>query len=357
MWSQWPWVSSTRAHAERSHRSSSRSCSLAASSSTASPVSRAAQHEHVVVVRADHDLVDLARRRRQCSVWRSVCPVTARSSAIGGVAFARSGSLRRWRSRWRLGAALSTATVSRDHLEAEGEGDRDLVAVEGDVGRPGGGAGRRPRGAAASTVRSGWLAAELGGAVEARGASTGTTWNALPVVAERPAERARACRRSSATRSTQHQRLGAGRSAERTRPRSAAIASRTTARSGPLAGTGATQRRWCRAATRSLAAVHGRSSREDGRSRRASPAHGVDSASRRACGADGRRPARAGDEQAPGDEVVERGPPPTGLERAELGDRAAVDGDHDALAGRRPAGRRRRSLRSSRIPSRSIGRS
>src|SRR5690349_9293479 len=39
MWSQWPWVSSTRVTPRRSHRSSSRSCSLAASISTASPVS------------------------------------------------------------------------------------------------------------------------------------------------------------------------------------------------------------------------------------------------------------------------------------------------------------------------------
>ena len=39
MWSQWPCVSSTRRTPSRWHSSSSRSCSLAASSSTASPVS------------------------------------------------------------------------------------------------------------------------------------------------------------------------------------------------------------------------------------------------------------------------------------------------------------------------------
>ena len=39
MWSQWPCVSSTRRTPRRSHSSSRRSCSLAASSSTASPVS------------------------------------------------------------------------------------------------------------------------------------------------------------------------------------------------------------------------------------------------------------------------------------------------------------------------------
>ena len=40
MWSQWPWVSSTRRTPRRWHSSSSFSCSLAASISTASPVSR-----------------------------------------------------------------------------------------------------------------------------------------------------------------------------------------------------------------------------------------------------------------------------------------------------------------------------
>src|SRR5688500_17143588 len=39
MWSQWPWVSSTRRTPRRAHRSRSLSCSLAASRSTASPVS------------------------------------------------------------------------------------------------------------------------------------------------------------------------------------------------------------------------------------------------------------------------------------------------------------------------------
>src|SRR6056297_1659284 len=40
MWSQWPWVSSTRRTPRRRHSSSSCSCSFAASSSTASPVAR-----------------------------------------------------------------------------------------------------------------------------------------------------------------------------------------------------------------------------------------------------------------------------------------------------------------------------
>ena len=62
MWSQWPWVSSTSRTPSALQSSSRRSCSLAASSSTASPVSLAPQHVHVVVHRADHDLVDLGLR-------------------------------------------------------------------------------------------------------------------------------------------------------------------------------------------------------------------------------------------------------------------------------------------------------
>ena len=58
MWSQCPWVVSTRRTPVARHTSSSSSCSLAASSSTASPDVLRPHDEHVVLERTDDQLVD-----------------------------------------------------------------------------------------------------------------------------------------------------------------------------------------------------------------------------------------------------------------------------------------------------------
>ena len=59
MWSQWPWVSSTLPTLSRRHSSSRRSCSLAASSRTASPVSRHRTTKTLLATGPDHHLGDL----------------------------------------------------------------------------------------------------------------------------------------------------------------------------------------------------------------------------------------------------------------------------------------------------------
>ena len=79
MWSQWPWVSSTRRTPSAWHSSSSRSCSLAASMRTASPVRRQRMTNTLLSYGPTTTLWTSTSALTQCSVVVLIDPVCHRA--------------------------------------------------------------------------------------------------------------------------------------------------------------------------------------------------------------------------------------------------------------------------------------
>ena len=278
------------------HSSSSRSCSLAASSSTASPVCLHRSDEHVVVHRADHDLVDLGRR---------VLPVQ-RAHGISLRAGYRSSR----------GATTSKPRPS---------GGRDLAAVEGQVadraGQPvGGGEVDGVDGAQPGTWRR---ARRPGPGTGRRRARRGT----------RPSRRAA---RATARR--------AGRASTATRCRPGSVSVRASADAHHVVVVGHRlgrpgRARWSRTYRRSRAEVStaSRSSpvpaaRPSTSSRRTSTARSMGAGSSAAA------PSVAAAARRGRWRRGRRGSaPPTGSSGPSWATGRAVDGDDDPLARRRPA--------------------
>ena len=184
MWSQWPWVSSTR---------------RTSSAGTARAASRARWRRR-----------SAPTRRSPGSGGRTRCCRTARPRACGPRA-GRPRSAASWRQSG-IGAGgchcparcrapgRSAAASGRDDVEAEGRARRGSGRGRTSRSDAVGGVGRRRRGASRRQAQRA-AAGEVGGPVEAA-LSTGTTCDAIPVEADGVLERRRAGRaRRSAGRS------------------------------------------------------------------------------------------------------------------------------------------------------------
>ena len=118
MWSQWPWVSSTRRTPRRWASSSSLLVLVGGVEQHGVAGRLAPQDEHVVVVGAHDQLVDLDLGVVVVERHAPVCRASAQPSLDPG-----AGRALRLRERAHVG----------DDVEAEGQGHGDLAVVEGDV--------------------------------------------------------------------------------------------------------------------------------------------------------------------------------------------------------------------------------